>query len=50
MRIVQPTEEKLVLLECHVRLTAFALFPARVPDELELLLGTSEQMPTWSLF
>lgn len=40
----------LVLLEGHVRLTAFALFPEFLPDELELYLGVAEDMDAWSEF
>jgi hypothetical protein len=38
----------LVLLEGHVRLTAYALFPDHVPDELEIYLGESPAMAGWS--
>jgi hypothetical protein len=38
------------LLEGHVRLTAFALFPEFLPDELELYLGVAEDMDAWSEF
>ena len=48
--VTTPSREKLVLLEGHVRLTAYALFPDRVPDELEILLGVSAAMPDWGLF
>jgi hypothetical protein len=48
--VTTPAREKLVLLEGHVRLTAYALFPHCVPDELELLVGVSEAMPNWCLF
>ena len=50
--IVVTTEERspLVLLEGHVRLTAYALFPERVPEELEVLLGISDEMAGWSEF
>ena len=37
-------------VEGHVRLTAYALFPDHVPEELEILLGVSEDMPNWCLF
>jgi len=39
-----------VLVEGHGRLTAAALFPELVPDELELLLGISAEMAAWSEF
>lgn len=38
----------LVLLEGHVRLTAYATFPELVPDELEIYLGESPDMAGWS--
>jgi hypothetical protein len=38
----------LVLLEGHVRLTAYALFPEHLPAELEIYLGQSPQMLAWS--
>ena len=41
---------KLVLVEGHVRLTAYALFPHYLPDELEVLLGSSEEIDRWSEF
>lgn len=42
-----PTD-RIVLLEGHVRLTAYALFPEHLPDELELYLGESPAMVEWS--
>jgi hypothetical protein len=38
----------LVLIEGHARLTAYALYPEFLPDELEILLGTSEDVAQWS--
>jgi len=38
----------LVLLEGHVRLTAYATFPQHVPAELEIYLGESPHMADWS--
>ena len=37
----------LVVLEGHVRLTSYALFPEYLPGELEIYLGESPQMPEW---
>lgn len=37
----------LVVVEGHFRLTAYALFPHYVPDELEILLGVSDDMAEW---
>jgi hypothetical protein len=45
-----PSYERLVLVEGHVRLTAYALFPDRVPEELEIILGVSEEIPNWCQF
>jgi hypothetical protein len=44
--IVATTRERspLVVLEGHFRLTAYALFPEYLPDELEILLGVSDEM------
>jgi hypothetical protein len=42
-----PALSPVVLVEGHVRLTAYALFPERVPDEVEILVGVSEDMPRW---
>jgi hypothetical protein len=38
----------LVLLEGHVRLTAYALFPDYLPPELEIYLGESSDLAGWS--
>ena len=40
----------LVLLEGHVRLTAFALRPDLLPEELELLVGQSARIDEWALW
>jgi hypothetical protein len=40
----------LVLLEGHIRLTAYALWPEYLPDELEILLGVSENAPRWGCY
>jgi len=40
----------LVLVEGHARLTAYALFPERLPAQLEVLLGISPEMPGWCQF
>ena len=37
----------LVLVEGHARLTAYALFPERLPPEVEILLGLSDAVPGW---
>jgi hypothetical protein len=38
---------KLVLLEGHVRLTAYAAFPEHLPEELEAYLGVSPRIGEW---
>lgn len=48
--VTTTSRDKLVLVEGHVRLTAYALFPERVPEELEILLGVSDEMPNWCQF
>lgn len=48
--VTTPSHSPLVLVEGHVRLTAYALFPERVPDELEVLLGVSDEIQGWCLF
>jgi hypothetical protein len=47
--IVATTSEHspLVVVEGHFRLTAYALFPEHLPDELEILLGVSDEMAEW---
>ncbi len=37
----------LVVLEGHVRLTAFMLCPGQLPPELEVLVGSSPEMAGW---
>ena len=46
--VSNPTRSKLVLLEGHVRLTAYAAFPRYLPDELEVYLGVSPRIAEWS--
>jgi len=48
--VAPPDHSGLVALEGHVRLTAYALFPEYLPDELEVLLGTSDEITRWSEF
>jgi hypothetical protein len=45
-----PSREPLVLLEGHVRLTAYALYPEYLPAELELYVGTAPDIDRWSEF
>jgi hypothetical protein len=48
--VTDPAHSRLVLLEGHVRLTAYAAFPDYLPAELELYLGTSPAITDWSEF
>jgi hypothetical protein len=48
--IARPDLAKLVVLEGHVRLTAYALFPELLPAELDVFVGTSHQVDCWSEF
>jgi nucleotide-binding universal stress UspA family protein len=41
---------RLVVVEGHVRLTAYALFPAYLSDELEIILGVSDEVAGWWAF
>jgi hypothetical protein len=45
-----PDLARLVALEGHVRLTAYALFPEYLPEELAVFLGASEDMESWALY
>jgi hypothetical protein len=40
----------LVLVEGHVRLTSYAVFPESLPERLEILLGVSPHAASWALF
>jgi hypothetical protein len=46
--VTDPERSKLVLLEGHVRLTAYGAFPEYLPDELEAYLGVSPRIAEWS--
>jgi hypothetical protein len=46
--VTDPARATLVLLEGHVRLTAYAAFPEYLPDELEAYLGVSPRIDDWS--
>lgn len=48
--VALPGGSRLVVLEGHVRLTAYALYPRHLPAELEIFLGTAEDMDRWSEF
>jgi len=48
--VTDPQGARLVCLEGHVRLTAYALYPEHLPDELEIFVGTAPDMTGWSEF
>lgn len=48
--VSDPERSKLVLLEGHVRLTAYGAFPEHLPDELEAYLGVSPRIGEWRLW
>jgi len=48
--LAPPEHSPVVLIEGHVRLTAYALFPQYLPDELELFVGVAEHARDWSEF
>jgi hypothetical protein len=48
--VTDPERSRLVLLEGHVRLTAYAAFPELLPDELDAYLGTSPHIGSWCQF
>jgi hypothetical protein len=48
--VTNSAHSPLVLVEGHYRLTAYALFPASLPPELEILLGVSDEITSWCQF
>lgn len=48
--LTTPDLQPLVLVEGHVRLTSYAVFPNHLPERLEILLGISPQAASWSNF
>jgi hypothetical protein len=48
--VTKPDHAQLVVLEGHYRLTAYAMFPELVPEELEVYLGEAEDMGAWGNF
>ena len=45
--VTTPVHAHVVVVEGHVRLTAYALFPQYLPPETEILLGVSEEITRW---
>jgi hypothetical protein len=48
--VAPPHLSRLVLLEGHFRLTAYALFPEYLPGELAVFLGVSDDIERWGCF
>lgn len=48
--VTDPERSRVVLMEGHSRLTAYALFPERVPDDVDVLLGVSPRVAEWCQF
>jgi hypothetical protein len=48
--VAPPDLSRLVVLEGHVRLTAYALYPEYLPAELEIYLGAAPDMGRWTEF
>jgi hypothetical protein len=45
--VTTPVRAPVVVVEGHVRLTAYALFPEYLPRETVILLGVSEEITRW---
>jgi hypothetical protein len=48
--VTTPTHAPLVVVEGHVRLTAYALYTQYLPPETEILLGVSHEITRWWAF
>ena len=48
--LTTPTRERLVVVEGHVRLTAYALYPECLPPELQVYVGESPEAERWGSF
>jgi hypothetical protein len=48
--VAPPDLARLVAVEGHVRLTAYALYPEYLPEELEIFVGTAADIDRWSEF
>jgi hypothetical protein len=48
--VVTRDHGRFVLVEGHVRMTAYALFPDYLPAELEVLLGVSPRIDEWCMY
>jgi hypothetical protein len=48
--VTTPDHSRLVAVEGHVRLTAYALYPEYLRERVEVLLGVSDEIAKWSEF
>jgi hypothetical protein len=48
--VAAPDLSRLVVVEGHVRLTAYALYPEYLPAEVEIYVGTAADMHRWTEF
>lgn len=48
--VARDEKSTVVVLEGHVRLTAYMLVPAYIPPKLEVLIGYSPKLTSWELY
>jgi hypothetical protein len=48
--VAKDADAYLVVMEGHVRLTAYLIVPEYIPSELEVILGSSEQITNWGCY
>src|SRR6266487_2625247 len=48
--VTKNVDAYLVVMEGHVRLTAYLIVPEYIPSELEVILGTSPQITNWGCY
>jgi hypothetical protein len=48
--VTKDVDGYLVVMEGHVRLTAYLIAPEYIPSELEVILGTSPQIINWGCY
>jgi hypothetical protein len=48
--VAKDVDAYLVVMEGHVRLTAYLIAPEYIPSELEVIIGYSEQITEWGCY
>jgi hypothetical protein len=48
--VAKDTDAYLIVMEGHVRLTAYLIAPEYIPSKLEVILGYSEQLTEWGCY